>query len=237
MVEDRADDGGAEFYRAYASYKRYHTPVLGAKQRRRFDAEVWLPAECTPAMTYWEIGCGTGAFLSYLGGRGVREFVGIDHDPALASIIPSDVSSRFVCIDVWEALVSPRFSGFDRVVMLDVLEHFPPEVALRLLTAVREHLAPGGKIILKVPNAGCPWGLTYQFGDLTHRTAFSPPSLRQLADAAGFGVAKIYPQRQGSFRRMITDALVHRFLSWALLSPPEFWSANLYAVLAPLTRE
>ena len=87
-------------------------------------------------------------------------------------------------------------------------------------------------MVVKVPNAGGPWGLQYQFGDLTHRTAFSPISLRQLADAAGYAPPLIYAQRQGSRRRMVTDALVHGFLSWALLNPPEFWSANLYAVFS-----
>ncbi len=219
------------FYGTYASYKGYTTPEVGAKQARRFDAEIWAPADCHAAMSFLEIGCGTGAFLAYLRGKGVARLLGIDHDPALAGVVPQAVRGDFACRDVWDALADPGLGPFDRVVMLDVLEHFPPEEALRLLQAIRARLAPGGRVVLKVPNAACPWGLQYQFGDLTHRTAFAPLSLRQLADAAGYGAAMLYPQRQGTRRRMITDAVVHRFLAWALLTPPEFWSANLYAVL------
>ena len=112
-----------------------------------------------------------------------------------------------------------------------MLEHFNPEEACRLLQSIRGKLAPGGKVVVKVPNMGAPWGMQYQFGDLTHRTAISPLALRQLADAAGYGTPLIYAQTQGSRRRRFTDALVHGFLSWALLTPPEFWSANLYAVI------
>ncbi|RAU20918.1 hypothetical protein CU669_15925 [Paramagnetospirillum kuznetsovii] len=220
------------FYGTYASHKGYATPSVGSKQISRFDREIWGPAACAPGMSYLEIGCGTGAFLAYLRAKGVTRLLGIDHDPALAEVVPAEVRGDFACRDAHDVLADSGLGPFDRVVLLDVLEHFSPEEAQRLLQSIRGRLAPGGKVVVKVPNAGAPWGLQYQFGDLTHRTAFSPISLRQLADAAGYGPAVIYAQRQGSRRRMITDALVHRFLSWALLTPPEFWSANLYAVLS-----
>lgn len=219
------------FYGTYASHKGYSTPQVGPKQIRRFDAEIWEPAQCRPDMAVLEIGCGTGAFLAYLRAKGVSRLLGIDHDPALAEVVPAEVRADFACRDAHDVLADPALGPFDRVVMLDVLEHFTPEEAQRLLQAVAARLAPGGRMVIKVPNMGAPWGMQYQFGDLTHRTAFSPIAIRQLADAAGFGPPLIYAQRQGSRRRMITDSLVHRFLSWALLTPPEFWSANLYAVL------
>lgn len=220
-----------DFYQSYASYKRYETPSIGRKQIARFDSEVWGPAAFSPQCRVLELGCGTGAFLAYLAAKGVTQMVGIDHDPALAEVVPENVRPAFRCADVWSVLADPALGQFDRVAMFDVLEHFTPDEALRLLQSLRLCLNPGARIILKVPNAACPWALQYQFGDLTHRTAFTPLSMRQLADAAGFEAASVYAQRQGSRRRLITDALVHRFLSWALLTPPEFWSANMYAVL------
>lgn len=219
------------FYGTYASHKGYATPQVGPKQAARFDAEIWRPAECSPAHSFLEIGCGTGAFLAYLRDRGVTRLLGIDHDPALAAVIPEVARGDFACRDVWEVAADESLGRFDRIVLLDVLEHFGAEEALRLLQTLRGRLAEGGRVILKVPNAGSPWGLSYQYGDLTHRTAFAPISIRQLADAAGFASPLLYGQRQGSRRRMLTDALACRLLSWALLNPPEIWSANLYAVL------
>ncbi|HSV28879.1 MAG TPA: class I SAM-dependent methyltransferase [Candidatus Omnitrophota bacterium] len=227
------DSSAPGFYGSYATYKGYETPQVGPKQIRRFDDEVWNPAGFRPEHNVLEIGCGTGAFLAYLAAKGCGRFMGIDHDPNLAQVVPATVRDRFSCRDVWDVLADPACGPFDRVVLLDVLEHFSAEDAQRLLEGLRPRLAADARIILKVPNASCPWGLQYQFGDLTHRTAFTPLSIRQLADSAGFQVDKLYAQRQGSRRRMITDALVHRFLSWALLTPPQYWSANLYAVLAP----
>lgn len=224
-------DTAPGLYGTYASYKGYSPPQLGAKHARRFHDEVWQPAQCDAAMSFLEIGCGTGLFLTYLASKGVDRFLGIDHDPALANVVPAQVRANFSCRDLWEVLADPALVPFDRVVALDVLEHFSADEALRLLVAIRDKLTVDGRIVLKVPNAASPWGLNHQFGDLTHRTAFSPLSMRQLADAAGLGVAMIMGQRQGSRRRRLTDALVHRFLSWSLLTPPEIWSANFYAVL------
>jgi cyclopropane fatty-acyl-phospholipid synthase-like methyltransferase len=224
------DQQAPGFYGSYASYKRYSTPEVGRKQAHRFDAEIWGPAACAPSMSFLEVGCGTGAFLAYLHDKGVGRLVGVDHDPALAAVVPARVRDRFVCADLRTLLADPAAGPFDRVVALDVLEHFSPEDGRALLEAMRPRLAPGAKVVVKVPNAGSPWGLQYQYGDVTHRTAYNSFSLAQLADAAGYRLFACYPQRQGSRRRKITDALVHRFLSWALLNPPPVWSANLYAI-------
>ncbi|NFV80198.1 methyltransferase domain-containing protein [Magnetospirillum aberrantis] len=221
------------FYASYADYKGYRPPNVGRKQVARFDAEIWRPAQCLASHSFLELGCGTGAFLAYLAGKNVGRFHGIDHDPALAQVIPENVRERFTCRDVWETLADDGLGRFDRVVILDVLEHFSPEDAARLLTALRPRLEPQARVIVKVPNVSSPWALQWQFGDLTHRTAFNPLSLKQLAGFAGYDLAAVWPQRQGSRRRMVTDALVHRFLSWALLTPPPLWSANFYGMLVP----
>ncbi len=72
-------DSAPGFYGTYASYKGYVTPTLRPKERRRFDADIWRPGRCDAAMSFLEIGCGTGQFLAYLAGKGVKRFLGIDH--------------------------------------------------------------------------------------------------------------------------------------------------------------
>lgn len=222
----------ADFYSSYSAYKEYRTPTLSAKDIARFDAEIWIPATFSPDMSCLEIGSGTGEFLTYLKHKGLSEFKGIDHDPALKNVQAAEVLPRFECIDVWEYFKICGEISFDRIVLLDVLEHFSPEEAFQLLTKIRNILTERGKVVIKVPNASSPWGLNYQFGDLTHKTMFNTESLRQLATACGLGVDSLYDQRRGSRRRMLTDTLVQNFLSWALLTPPKLWGANLYCILS-----
>ena len=183
-------------------------------------------------MNCLEIGSGTGGFLLYLARKGVADFQGIDHDPQLTGMQPPEVAGRFECMDAGQYLDNLGDRVFDRIVLLDVLEHFTPEEGFRLLSKVKNALSEQGKIIVKVPNAASPWGMNYQFGDLTHKTAYNGESLRQLGIACGLKIERIYDQRQGTRRRMMTDALVHRFLSWALLTPPPQWGANLYGIFS-----
>lgn len=221
-----------DFYSSYHAYKAYQTPSLMKKAITRFDAEIWTPGDFSTDLSCLEIGSGTGEFLAYLAHKGVTNFHGIDHDPALKDVQAPEISAHFECADVWQYLENLDGSLFDRIILLDVLEHFTPQEGFRLLTLMANGLARQGKIIIKVPNASSPWGMNYQFGDLTHKTAYNPESLRQLATSCSLQVERIYDQRRGTRRRMMTDALVHRFLSWALLTPPTLWGANLYCILS-----
>ena len=123
--------------------------------------------------------------------------------------------------------------SYDRVALFDVLEHFTAEEGLRLLRQVGGILRPGGNVIIKVPNAASPWGLQFQFGDLTHKTAYSPDSLRQQAIAAGLTCTACYPHYLGSSSRQLFDRAFHGILDRVLMSRPEIWSPNFFAVLQP----
>ncbi len=219
------------FYDSYASFKRYTTPQSGRKQAARFDRLIWQPGACQADHSFLEIGCGTGAFLLYLSEKGCLNFHGIDLDPALADVLPVQTRDHFICGDIRAELAQRTLGPFDRIVALDVLEHFTADEARGLLLDLKPHMTLGGRVIVKVPNASSPWGLQYQNGDLTHRTAFTPSSMDQLAQSCGFKVVAVLPVREGSRRRMITDRLAHGFLSWALLTPPPIWTANFVAVL------
>lgn len=210
-----------------------HGPVPGRVEAARFDAEIWYPAQCSPYDSFLEIGCGDGSFLAYLAGRKVARFQGIDPDPTLAERLPEDLRPHFSCRDAWQLLAAPEAGPYDRVILPHILEFLSPDDGIRLLETLRPRLNEGARVVVRVPNAASPWALPARHRDLTSRTAFSPASLAQMARRAGYDVDGIWPQRRGSRRRMFTDALVHRFLSWALLDPPPLWCANFYGMLTP----
>ncbi len=183
-------------------------------------------------MSVLEIGCGLGQFLRYLAYKEVRFFRGLDQDPALTSHIHRDVAENFVVSGVFEYfadLGAPE--NYDRVVMLDVLEHFSVEDGANLLGKIKSHLTSNGKIIVRVPNMSSPWGGQYQFGDLTHKAAYTPNSIRQLAGSLGLSCSAVYPQKRGSRSRTILQNMLQWALDKMLVDPPEIWSANFIAVL------
>ena len=119
----------------------------------------------------------------------------------------------------------------DRVAMFDVLEHFSIEEGAALLSAIARRLNTGGKIVVRVPNVASPWGLQYQFGDLTHKAAYTPGSMRQLALEAGLICRKTYPQIRGSRSRRFFQSILSSLLKRMLVDPPEIWTGNFIAVL------
>ena len=220
-------------YDTYAEHKGYVTPSIGPKHIKRFEQEIWDPGHYHHDMSILEIGCGTGLVLANLRQKGVQKLIGIDQDTSLEKILPGSVVKCFQAIDVWDFLekASQNPPAYDRIILFDVLEHFSPEEGQRLLGALRENLLPNGAIHLKVPNAGSPWGLQFQFGDLTHMTAYTPESLRQQAIASGLRCQQIYPQRLGSPIRNVWQLLLNTLLNKILPTPPEIWEGNFYAIL------
>ena len=228
MAFDKPED----FYHSYAAYKRYQTPVIRPKHVRWYDREFWDPAGCTADTAVLELGSGTGEFLSYLKGKGVRRFLGVEQDADAVAVMEPGLEENVYVGDIWDFLEAGNKDGpFGCVVMLDVLEHFSAGDGVRLLEAIKGVLAPGGRVVARVPNMGSPWGGIYQFADLTHKTAFTPKSLEQLGQAAGYRSLAFLAQRRGSpFRRLAEDCL-HGRRSRILTTTPIIWTSNMIAVL------
>ena len=219
-------------YGGYGDFKEYQTPDLREKHIAQFDREFWKISGCTSKMSVLEIGCGTGQFLRYLAHKEVQFFRGLDHDPALSAYIHNDVAGNFVVSDAFKYFANlGTAADYNRVVMFDVLEHFSVEDGANLLSTIKSHLASDGQIIIRVPNMSSPWGGQYQYGDLTHKAAYTPGSMRQLAGSLGLFCSAVYPQKRGSRSRNLLQNILQGTLNKMLVDPPEIWSANFIAVL------
>ena len=98
-----------------------------------------------------DVGCGTGELLRSLV-RGGWDAVGTEPAPAIAEVgraaglqIEAATATEFVAR--WRAAGGSPFAG---IVLLNVLEHIPDPAGL--LIEVTEALAPGGLLIVRVPN-------------------------------------------------------------------------------------
>lgn len=220
------------FYESYGKSRGYQTPSLNTKHIAKFDHEVWIPANMTQSMSCLEIGCGTGHFLSYLKHKGISDLKAIDLDTSLVDVIPEDVRDNFEAVDVFEFLKSQK-SGktYDRIFMFDVFEHFSADDGRALLELLKPLLSSDGEIVLKMPNASSPWGLQFQFGDLTHITGYTPVSIHQMANSIGMSCRACHPHLLGSRQRQRTDRVVQWILNRLVATPPKIWEGNFYAIL------
>lgn len=147
--------------------------------------------------TVLDVGCATGYLAEALGQRGCR-VSGIEFDAAAAEVARPFLETLVVA-DLNEVALADAFPEvvFDVVVFGDVLEHLlDPLAALRSAAAI---LAPGGSIVISIPNIahgsvrlallGGEWNYTDRgLLDETHIRFFTYETLGALVDEAGFSI-------------------------------------------------
>jgi len=85
----------------------------------------------------------------------------------------------------------------DVVIATDFFEHLERTAVVAAFDMVFQKLRPGGRLVLRVPNAVSPFGGNYRHGDLTHETSFTPSSLRQVGRATRFADIEVRESRPG----------------------------------------
>jgi len=148
-------------------------------RRLRWSCPPWIEAG-----RYLDVGCGSGGALAVARALGWR-VSGIEPDEAAAAL-----ARRFTDeLHVGDVLTAPFTSArFDVVTAFHVLEHVPDPVAVtrRML----DWLAPGGLLIVEVPNAGglgaTLFGRAWSGLELPrHLSHFTPATLELVLGKAG----------------------------------------------------
>jgi SAM-dependent methyltransferase len=152
-----------------------------------------------------DVGCGSGSFLGVAQELGWR-CAGIEIDAAAA-----EKARRFTPdVFVGDALAAPFAAGsFDVVTAFHVIEHVTDPVAV--LARMLEWTAPGGRVIVEVPNAGgigaALFGAAWSSLELPrHLWHFTPATLARLVTLAG---GRITRWRHGAKPRHFIWSMEH----------------------------
>jgi 2-polyprenyl-3-methyl-5-hydroxy-6-metoxy-1,4-benzoquinol methylase len=181
----------AELYQKYASHylragNREPDWRLAEEHPERFARHAeWLPAD--RSVRILDVGCGWGNLLLSLWSAGYRRLEGIDLSFEQAEIGHAAAEGRAAiqCSEGAPFLASHE-SSYDLITLMSVLEHIPPGEVVGFLQLVRRALAPGGRVVIYVPNMANLTSAWIQSSDLTHRTSFTELSLQQALEQAGF---------------------------------------------------
>lgn len=138
-----------------------------------------------------DVGCNAGELLHLFQLRGYQPF-GIEVSPG-----PAQYAEKLLGVPIWRGRVEdclPPDQRFDLVVLSHVLEHI--HAPGRLLARLRAALAPGGRLLVEVPNADDlllrAWGGVYRPlcpGD--HISFFDAPRLQRLLRDEGFVLERL----------------------------------------------
>jgi SAM-dependent methyltransferase len=173
----------------------HYFPALGAVEERHF----WFAARrrvILDAMrrhvpdlegrALFDIGCGSGGLLAYLGANGVRLGGACDAYLESLEMVRRKVTAPLVLVD--EGRLPPLGPGQSLLGLFDVLEHIDDDVAtLRFLASV---LDPGGALVITVPAHPS----LFDEMDLLahHRRRYRLAELRGKLGRAGFEIRTLF---------------------------------------------
>jgi len=146
-----------------------------------------------------DFGCGSGSFLQRMQRRG-WDVLGVDISAVVVQRIRRELGLPALAGSLWHPELPT--AGFDLITMWQSLEHV--HRPLEILRRACELTAPGGRLIVSVPNIesgpfrwfGSAWFALELPRHLTH---FSAGSLRRMVELAGFRVDSLRMVRHSSW--------------------------------------
>jgi 2-polyprenyl-3-methyl-5-hydroxy-6-metoxy-1,4-benzoquinol methylase len=134
-----------------------------------------------------EIGFGSGSCVAWLEDRGARISVTEISERSCAGaqargleVLPTDLPP----------VAGAHANQFDTIIAFDVFEHLDLNTVEAYLSACATMLKPGGRLLLRFPNAQSPFGLQPQAGDPTHKSQLSLSVLNLMNVSRPFRVTR-----------------------------------------------
>jgi SAM-dependent methyltransferase len=174
-----------------------------------------LPADKSALII--DFGCGFGEMLRGIAMMGYTNLLGVEIN---------DVAGEY-CIKCGLNIVrsGDEIPGRNAslVIMSHVLEHIPKPNMVNVLSQIRSSLAPGGHLLVCVPNAQSTTGAYWAFEDFTHEFLFTSGSLYYVTKLAGFTDVKII-DADCTEGQAAPKAAIRKFLLWLYKLHYQFWN-------------
>ena len=139
-----------------------------------------------------ELGSGSGELIRSMVDAGYSRVSGVDLSEEQVERAHALGTESVAHGDLFERLAAQE-EPLDTALCIDVLEHLEKPEVLHALQAIRAALAPGGRVVARVPNAQSPFAGRFRYGDFTHETGFTQLSARQVMLATGYSWVRTYP--------------------------------------------
>lgn len=189
-------DHRQHFYEHYTTAQSRLTSLDDARRHveNEFAGFATLVAPHLPAQRdarILDLGCGYGAFLQFLQGRGYTNTRGVDLSAEQVELATTLGTRNVEQKDLFTALAEE--TRVDVVTMFDVIEHLTRSEAITVLQTIHGILAPNGILILRTPNIDARLGSVLSFGDLTHELHLSKMSVLELFLSLPYASVDILP--------------------------------------------
>jgi 2-polyprenyl-3-methyl-5-hydroxy-6-metoxy-1,4-benzoquinol methylase len=215
-----------ETYFSSSGYERLNpTDDAGYRSHGRVLRQILLPhLPSARKAAVLDVACGSGFSVEMLLQEGYSDVRGLDLSPeqverAVARGLPVERG------DVFNYLADVR-DEYDAMIAFDFIEHLDRNELFRFLEAARAALRPGGRLIVKTPNASCLFGTRSRYVDLTHELVFTEKSIRAAFTVCGLQPVIVTGER-------IRPSTVKGWMRWVPAKAVRtLWKAYLIVELA-----
>jgi len=168
-----------------------------------------------------DLGCGYGAFLHFVQGRGYKDAEGIDVSVEMVEASRRLGIKGLIHGNVIRYLEEQPDESIDLITAIDLIEHFGKEELFVLVAQMHRVLKIGGRLITHQPNGEGVFGNAVLYGDFTHEQAFTRGSIAQVFLSNGFTSVQSFEDKplrysfMSRIRRLLWDGFVrplYRFL-------------------------
>jgi 2-polyprenyl-3-methyl-5-hydroxy-6-metoxy-1,4-benzoquinol methylase len=127
-----------------------------------------------------DVGTGHGSVLAWLRTIGFSDVHGVDTSPDDVAFANEHLGAAAVVLQDGRDYLRTRPGEYDLVIAKAMLEHIPRDELLPMTDAMAGALAPGGRLIIDVPNMDWILSGHERYMDLTHEGGFTRESLAVL---------------------------------------------------------
>lgn len=181
-------------YQYDATYSGWSPQRFWHQSRFRVAAEL-LAADS--GMVVLDIGCGSGVFADRVGRDPQVAVIGLDANLRAVEFARRQYGRPNLTFERGELdMMSFSDASFDRISLLEVIEHIYENQAQALLEHLKRLLRPGGRLVISTPNAHSAWpvlewsldrlGLVAHMQEDQHVALYHRDSLRLMCEKAGF---------------------------------------------------
>lgn len=175
-------------YRSFEDLHRGDAESILERQRDDYiDVLRDLP---NPQLPIADLGCGRGELVNLLASEGI-DAVGVDSN---LGQVADGGQARFDQDDLFSWLDRRDDESLRAVLSMQVVEHLPTDLQVRLVFEARRVLAPGGALVVETPNTlSLSIAASNFWVDPTHERPVHPLFLEFLAREAGFAEVETRP--------------------------------------------